>query len=114
VLAPLLMLLIAVSRWALRLDGVLAERMYDSYPDLLARLPDVELTGDLPPVVPDGVSGYTHRPGELVRRSQKLGWPLRISSASRACAPLRQATCRIGWLTPPLQIVLDTGHRTRS
>src|SRR5688500_3103795 len=44
VLAPLLMLLIAVSRWAPRLDGVVAERMYDSYPDLLALLPDVEFT----------------------------------------------------------------------
>jgi SAM-dependent methyltransferase len=54
-----------ISRWAPRLDGVLAERLYESYPDLLALLPNVELTGNLPPVVPDGFSGYTHRPGEL-------------------------------------------------
>jgi SAM-dependent methyltransferase len=55
-----------ISRWAPRLDGVVAERLYESYPDLLALLPDVELTGTLPPIVPDGFSGYTHRPGELV------------------------------------------------
>jgi SAM-dependent methyltransferase len=55
-----------ISRWAPRLDGVVAERLYESYPGLLALLPDVESTGNLPPVVPDGFSGYTHRPGELV------------------------------------------------
>jgi SAM-dependent methyltransferase len=55
-----------ISRWAPRLDGVVAQRLYESYPNLLALLPDVELTGNLPPVVPDGFSGYTHRPGELV------------------------------------------------
>jgi hypothetical protein len=54
-----------ISRWAPRLDGVVAERLYERYPDVLALFPDVELTGNLPPVVPDGFSGYTHRPGEL-------------------------------------------------
>ncbi len=49
--------------------------MYDSYPDLLALLPDVELTGNLPQVVQDGVSGHTNRPVSWWRRSQKLGWP---------------------------------------
>ena len=56
-----------ISRWAPRLDGVVAERLYESYPDVLALLPDAELTGNLPPVVPDGFSGYTHRPGELAQ-----------------------------------------------
>ena len=37
-----------------------------SYPEILALLLDVELTGNLPPVVTDGFSGYTHRPGELI------------------------------------------------
>jgi SAM-dependent methyltransferase len=55
-----------ISRWAPRLDGVVAERLYESYPDVLALLPDVELTGNLPPVTPDGFSGYTHRPAELM------------------------------------------------
>jgi hypothetical protein len=47
-------------------DGVVADWLYESYPNMLALLPDVELTGNLPPVVPDGFSGYTHRPGELM------------------------------------------------
>jgi hypothetical protein len=55
-----------ISRWARRLDGVVAERLYESYPGMLALPPDVELTRNLPPVVPDGFSGYVHRPGELV------------------------------------------------
>jgi SAM-dependent methyltransferase len=55
-----------ISRWAPRLDGVVAERLYESYPEMLALLPDVELTGNLPPVSPDGFSGYTHRPAELM------------------------------------------------
>ena len=55
-----------ISRWAPRLDGVVAERLYESYPEVLALLRDVELTGNLPPVTPDGFSGYTHRPAELM------------------------------------------------
>jgi hypothetical protein len=42
-----------------------AQRLYEDYPSLLALLPDVELTGNLPAVIPDGFSGYTHRPHEL-------------------------------------------------
>jgi SAM-dependent methyltransferase len=55
-----------ISRWAPRLEGVVAERLYESHPNMLALLPDVELTGNLPRVAPDGFSGYTHRPAELV------------------------------------------------
>jgi SAM-dependent methyltransferase len=57
-----------ISRWAHRLDGVVAERMYESYLDVLTLLPDVELTGNLPLVVPDGFSGYTHRPADRSAR----------------------------------------------
>ena len=87
-----------ISRWAPRLDGVVAERLYESYPDLLALLPDVELTGNLPPVIPDGFSGYTHRPGELVEEIAEAELSLEDSSVSRGC-PLRSGTCRPGWLT---------------
>ncbi|MDZ5621508.1 class I SAM-dependent methyltransferase [Nocardioides bizhenqiangii] len=56
----------AISRWAPRLDGVLQERLYEQNPDFLQLLPQVERTGQLPPVVPNGFVGYTHRPGDLV------------------------------------------------
>ena len=55
----------AISRWAPRLDGLLQERLYEDNPDFLAWLPEVERTGQLPQVVPNGFLGYTHRPGDL-------------------------------------------------
>jgi SAM-dependent methyltransferase len=55
----------AISRWAARLDGVLQERLYESFPDFLRLLPESEATGNLPPVRPDGFLGFTHRPQEL-------------------------------------------------
>jgi SAM-dependent methyltransferase len=65
-----------ISRWAARLDGVLQERLYEDYPDFLSALPDVERTGELPPVVPNGFVGYTHRPGELVDEVAEAGLTL--------------------------------------
>lgn len=55
----------AISRWAPRLDGVLQERLDEHSPEFLALLPDIERSGKLPPVVPNGFLGYTHRPGDL-------------------------------------------------
>ena len=63
----------AISRWAPRLDGVLQERLYEQNPDFLDLLPAVERTGNLPPVVPDGFVGYTHRPGELAEEVSAAG-----------------------------------------
>jgi SAM-dependent methyltransferase len=55
-----------ISRWAPRLDGFVTERLYESHPAALEMFPEVELTGNLPPVTRDGFSGYTHRPNQLV------------------------------------------------
>jgi len=63
----------AISRWAARLDGVLQERMYEHAPDFLSLLPESERTGNLPPVVPDGFVGYTHRPRDLVDEVAESG-----------------------------------------
>jgi SAM-dependent methyltransferase len=54
-----------ISRWAPRLDGVLQERLYEQSQDFLSLLPEVERTGKLPPVVPNGFVGYTHRPVDI-------------------------------------------------
>jgi SAM-dependent methyltransferase len=56
----------AISRWAPRLDGVLQERLYERSPHFPSLLPEIERTGSLPPVVPSGFVGYTHRPRDLV------------------------------------------------
>ena len=66
----------AISRWAPRLDGVLQERIYEENPDFLSVLADVERTGKLPPVVPNGFVGYTHRPGDLADEVSEAGLQL--------------------------------------
>jgi SAM-dependent methyltransferase len=63
----------AISRWAARLDGVLQERLYEDFPDFLRLLPESERTGNLPPVLPDGFLGFTHRPGELADEIAEAG-----------------------------------------
>ena len=65
-----------ISRWAPRLDGVLQERLYEDNPDFLSALPEVERTGELPPVVPHGFVGYTHRPDDLVDEVSEAGLQL--------------------------------------
>jgi SAM-dependent methyltransferase len=55
----------AISRWAARLDGVLRLRLYERNPDVTDLIGAVERTGVLPPLLPGGFSGFTHRPGQL-------------------------------------------------
>jgi SAM-dependent methyltransferase len=62
-----------ISRWAPRLDGVLQERLYEDDPNFLSLLPEVEGTGELPPVVPNGFVGYTHRPGDVADEVSEAG-----------------------------------------
>lgn len=66
----------AISRWAPRLDGVLQERLYEHEPNFLSLLPEIERTGELPPVVPNGFSGYTHRPADLASEVAEAGLQL--------------------------------------
>jgi SAM-dependent methyltransferase len=54
-----------ISRWAPRLDGLLAQRLYEQYPDIPALLDRVESDGVLPALFPGSFEGYTHRPDEL-------------------------------------------------
>ena len=55
----------AISRWALRMDGVLRLRFYETLPAAESSLAAVERTGRLPPLHPGSFCGYTHRPGQL-------------------------------------------------
>jgi SAM-dependent methyltransferase len=99
-----------ISRWAPRLDGVVAERLYESYPELLALLPDVELSGNLPPVVPDGFSGYTHRPGELLEEIAEAELVLEDLVGVEGM-PLGARDMQARWVDPTAwQIVLDTAR----
>ena len=55
----------AISRWAVRMDGVLRERIYERGPEMLAHIDEVEQTGVLPPLARGGYTSYAHRPDEL-------------------------------------------------
>jgi hypothetical protein len=63
----------AISRWAPRLDGVVTEQLYRGVPAFLDELSGMEATGELPPVIPNGFCGYTHRPEELVAEVRDAG-----------------------------------------
>jgi SAM-dependent methyltransferase len=55
----------AISRWAPRADGVLRQRLHQAYPEVLARIGEVERTGIMRPVHPGSFCGFCHRPGQL-------------------------------------------------
>jgi SAM-dependent methyltransferase len=55
----------AISRWAVRYDGVLRLRLYEEIPEILQLIDGVERTGVLPPFRPGSFTAYTHRPGQL-------------------------------------------------
>jgi SAM-dependent methyltransferase len=63
----------AITRWAARLDGVLAHRLYETEPDMERMVAEVERTGVLQPLFPGSFCGFTHRPDELRAEAQEAG-----------------------------------------
>lgn len=55
----------AISRWAPRIDGFIASRIYREHPVALDLLEESERTGVFPPVHPGAFSLYSHRPHDL-------------------------------------------------
>jgi SAM-dependent methyltransferase len=55
----------AISRWAVRIDGMLRERIYLKYPAALDLIDEVDRTGMLPPLQDGAFTAFCHRPGEL-------------------------------------------------
>jgi SAM-dependent methyltransferase len=56
---------VAISRWAARLHGQVAERLAEEFPSIHEAVELVERTGRLMPLVEGSFSAYTHRPDEL-------------------------------------------------
>jgi SAM-dependent methyltransferase len=56
---------VAISRWAVRYDGVLRSRLYEQVPSMLEAMGPLERTGVFPPLEPGMFTAYTHRPGQL-------------------------------------------------
>ena len=61
----------AITRWAARLDGVLAHRLYETEPDMEQMVAEVERTGVLQPLFAGSFCGFTHRPDELRAEAQE-------------------------------------------
>lgn len=55
----------AISRWALRLDGVLRQRLYTDHQAITDAVRAVERVGWAPPSQPGSFSAYCHRPGQF-------------------------------------------------
>jgi SAM-dependent methyltransferase len=100
----------AISRWAPRLDGLLQERLYERSPDFASLLPEVERTGDLPPVVPDGFVGFTHRPQDLTDELAEAGLRLEDLVGVEGL-PLSAADMRSRFEDPTAwQVLLDSAR----
>lgn len=56
---------VAISRWAARLDGILLHRVYERSPQVLAEIDEVERTGVLPLLAHGDFVGYLHRPHQV-------------------------------------------------
>ena len=63
----------AITRWAARLDGVLAQRLYETESEMEQMVAAVERTGVLQPLAPGSFCGFTHRPEELRAEAQEAG-----------------------------------------
>jgi SAM-dependent methyltransferase len=63
----------AISRWSVRLDGMLRERIYEKYPHVDGLLDEIERTGLLPPLGPRSFCGFTHRPEQLAAEFTAAG-----------------------------------------
>jgi hypothetical protein len=54
-----------ISRWAVRIDGTLRERLYLRYPAVSDLMDEIDRTGILPPLGEGAFTAFCHRPGEL-------------------------------------------------
>ena len=64
----------AISRWATRIDGVIANRIYLKYPAALDAIDEAERTGVFPPLHAAAFTAYSHRPGDLRAELTEAGF----------------------------------------
>ena len=63
----------AISRWAGRIHGVLADQLYRRVPAIIAELDHEERTGELRPLFPGSFNGFAHRPAQLRAEIRSAG-----------------------------------------
>jgi SAM-dependent methyltransferase len=95
----------AISRWAQRLDGLLTGRIYEKYPDALARVRQFEATGSLMPFRTGGFYGYSHRPTELSQEIEESGL-LMDALVGVEGLPLSEDELKQRWPVPSAREVL--------
>jgi SAM-dependent methyltransferase len=66
----------AITRWAPRLHGLVAERLYEQWPAMTSVVEEVERSGTLLPLHEGAFCGYTHRPAELEAEVREAGLDL--------------------------------------
>jgi SAM-dependent methyltransferase len=54
-----------ITRWAVRIDGMLREQLHHAFPDVLGMIDEIDRTGLLPPFRDGGFTAFCHRPEEL-------------------------------------------------
>jgi SAM-dependent methyltransferase len=54
-----------ISRWAARFDAIIAKKLYETMPDTLDEIVELERTGWMKPLFPGAFTGYSHRPRQL-------------------------------------------------
>ena len=104
-------LVVAISRWAVIMDGLLRLRIGEGDPSFAAVVDAVVQTGRLDPLEPDGFSAYVHRPAELQAEVAESGLCERaVLSIEGPAAYLVDVDER--WATPAARdLVLDVARR---
>jgi SAM-dependent methyltransferase len=64
----------AICRWAPRLHGYVAARLYLTYPGMADAVARVEADGRLPPLAENSFTAYCHRPDELRNEAEAAGF----------------------------------------
>jgi SAM-dependent methyltransferase len=62
-----------ITRWAVRIDGMLRERLYLKYPAVHDLIDEIDRTGLLPPLGEGAFTSFLHRPGELQEEMGEAG-----------------------------------------
>lgn len=100
----------AISRWAPRLHGLVAQRLYERHPRMREVVERAERDGLLEPAHEGGFSAYTHRPDDLRAEILDAGLTLRDLVAVEGIAfALDDLDQRVG-SPADLEIVLDTAR----
>lgn len=63
----------AISRWAVRIDGTLRERLYLKYPATAGLIDEIDRTGMLPPLEEGAFTSFCHQPRELREEIEEAG-----------------------------------------